>query len=368
MKYSWQLDNWPNFTYSIENSSKLLLEYGEKTGYLEGLLKGLGEDLRVETIIELFVQESLKTSEIEGEYLNREDVYSSIKKNLGLTPPKSKVSDKRAKGIAELILIIHKTYNKPLSIEALFHWHRILMQGNTKIKIGQWRSHDEPMQVVSGRIGKEIVHYEAPPSKMVPNEVKKFISWFNTTAPGKKSAIENPVIRSAIAHIYFETIHPFEDGNGRIGRFISEKALSQGLGVPVIISLSNIIEQNQKEYYDALKKAQRTLDWSSWIKYFSKVVLDAQVDAGKQIEFTLKKARFFEEHSGKINKRQLKVINKMFDAGYKGFEGGINAKKYMSITRTSKATATRDLQNLFELGVLNRAGAGRSVHYHLQMN
>ncbi len=365
MTYAWQLDEWPEFTYLVEDSNEILLRHSEKTGYIEGLLKGLGEDLRLETLIRFYVQESLKTSEIEGEYLNRSDVYSSIKKNLGLIPPKSKVTDKRAKGIADLIQILHKTYNEPLSEQILFHWHRTLMFGNSRINIGQWRFHDDPMQVVSGSIGKEIVHYEAPPSKMVPQEMRKFIKWFNDTAPGNKSTISNPIVRSALAHLYFETIHPFEDGNGRIGRFISEKALSQGQGAPVILSLSNIIEPNKKKYYEELKKAQRTLNWSSWIKFFSDVVFEAQNDTVNQIEFTLKKIQFFEKYSSKLKDRQQKVLNKMFDAGYKGFEGGMNAKKYMSITSTSKATATRDLQQLFDLGVLKRAGAGRSVHYHL---
>lgn len=365
MTYAWQLEQWPEFTYTDVDSTEILVKHGEKTGYLEGLMKGLKEELRLETLIELYVQESLKTSEIEGEYLNRADVYSSIKKNLGLIPPKSKVTDKRAQGIADLIQILHKTYMEPLSEEVLFKWHKTLMLGNTRINTGKWRFHNEPMQVVSGSIGKEIVHYEAPPSNQVPQEMQQFINWFNATAPGNKSAIKNPIIRSAIAHLYFETIHPFEDGNGRIGRFISEKALSQGQGAPVIMSLSNIIEQNKKEYYNTLKKAQRTLDWSSWINYFAEVVIAAQNDAAKQIEFTLKKALFFEAFSLKLNGRQQKVLNKMFDTGYKGFEGGMNAKKYMSITKTSKATATRDLQQLFELGALTRTGAGRSVHYDL---
>ena len=367
MKYAWQLDNWPNFTYSLNESSTLLLKYGEKTGYIQGLLKGLDEELRLETIITFLVQESLKTSEIEGEYLSRADLYSSIKKNLGLKPSKHKVTDKRVKGIADLVHILQKTYDEPLSVDMLFGWHSTLMQDVTNINIGKWRTHNEPMQVISGSIGKEKVHYEAPPSKDVPKEMKRFVQWFNSTAKAGKSPIENPVVRSALAHLYFETIHPFEDGNGRIGRFLSEKALSQGHGAPVVISLSGVIEKNKKNYYEALKKAQRTLDWSSWVKYFSTVVLAAQHDAEKQVEFTLSKARFFELHSDHLNKRQVKALNKMFDAGHEGFEGGMNAKKYIAITRASKATATRDLQHLFELGALSRAGAGRSVHYQLQL-
>jgi Fic family protein len=367
MQYSWQYDEWPNFSYKELRLQKKLLEFGDKFGYASGLLKGLGDDLRIETIIDVLAQEALKTSEIEGEYLNREDVYSSIKRNLGLTPSKPNVSDNRAKGIAELILLIRNTYNKPLSKAMLLTWHRILMQGNSKIKAGKWRSHKEPMHVVSGSIGKEIIHFEAPPSDVVPREMERFITWFNDSAPGNKSAIENPLVRSAIAHVYFETIHPFEDGNGRIGRFISEKALSQGLGMPVILSLSKVIDQNKKQYYNALKSAQRTLDWTEWIRYFINVILTAQNDALKQIEFTLTKVRFLEKYENKINNRQRKVINKMFNAGKEGFEGGMNTKKYISITRASKATATRDLQGLFEMNIFNRKGGGRSIHYELNI-
>ena len=365
MNYSWQHKDWPNFIYNSNKFLNLLLEYREKTGYASGLIKGLGEELRVETTIEVLVQEALKTSEIEGEYLSREDIYSSIKRNLGLPAPKAGVSDARAKGIAELIALIHKTYQLPLSKDMLFEWHRVLMKGNTKVRAGQWRSHNEPMQVVSGRIGKEIVHFEAPPSNRVAQEMKQYIEWFNKTAPENKTVISNPLVRSAIAHIYFETIHPFEDGNGRIGRFISEKVLSQALGMPAIISLSKVIEQNKNQYYEALKQAQRSIDWTEWIEYFTNVILIAQADVVKQIEFTLKKVRFFEEYKSKLNNRQQKVINKMLDAGEEGFEGGMNTRKYMSITRASKATATRDLQALFEMKIFLRKGGGRNIHYEL---
>ena len=365
MGYSWQYKEWPSFIYQTEGFQKILLEYSNNVGLTLGLIKGLGDDLGIETIIEVLVQEAIKTSEIEGEYLSRKDVYSSIKNNLGLPTPKAIVSDKRAKGIAELVTLIQHSYQQPLSKDMLFNWHRILMQGNSKIKSGQWRSHEEPMQVVSGAIGKEIIHFEAPPSNRVPMEMERFISWFNASAPGTKSAIENPLVRSAIAHIYFETIHPFEDGNGRIGRVISEKALSQGMGMPVVISLSKVIEQNKKQYYGALKQAQSTLDWTEWVHYFADVILTAQSGVVKQIEFTFKKTRFFEENKAKLNERQHKVINKMLNAGEEGFEGGMTAKKYMSITRTSKATATRDLQALAEMNIFKPKGGGRSVRYEL---
>lgn len=223
------------------------------------------------------------------------------------------------------------------------------------------------MQVVSGAIGKETIHFEAPPSTRVQQEMQHFFEWFNASAPGKQQAINNPIVRSAIAHWYFESIHPFEDGNGRIGRAISEKALSQGLGQPALISLSSSMENKKDHYYKALKQAQRTLDLTKWISYFTKTVLSAQLEAEKLICFSLKKTKFFDRHKEQLNERQTKVINRMLQEGPNGFEGGMTAKKYMAITKASKATATRDLQTLTTLGVFTGKGGGRSVSYTLKM-
>lgn len=367
MIYNWQHDQWPNFFYNIPHPEKILLNYGQKSGRIDGLIEAMPADTQIEAIIDLMVYEALKTSEIEGEYLSREDVYSSIKKNLGLQSPKENIPDERAKGISELIVKLHNTFAEPLSENMLFDWHSTLMKGSKNINAGQWRKHAEPMQVVSGTIGKEVVHFEAPPSHHIPKEMQAFISWFNTTAPKGTETIENPLIRSAITHLYFETIHPFEDGNGRIGRILAEKALFQSLGKPLIISLSKTIEQDKQAYYNALKQAQRTLDITDWIHYFTQVIMDAQDDAEKLISFSLKKAAFFDKHGQHLNDRQLKVIKTMLKTGPEGFEGGMTAKKYMSITRTSKATATRDLQELFEMDIFLRESGGRSTRYNLKI-
>jgi Fic family protein len=221
------------------------------------------------------------------------------------------------------------------------------------------------MQVVSGPIGKETVHYEAPPSSIVSAEMQRFIQWFNDTGKGAALEISKPAIRSAIAHLYFETIHPFEDGNGRIGRAISEKALSQGLGQPVLLSLSKTIEANKADYYQALKAAQRSNEITPWIRYFVGVVLAAQKEAEEQIDFTLKKAKFFDRYDAQLNDRQLRVLRRMLEEGPKGFDGGMSAKKYVAITKTSKATATRDLQDLADKGALVAVGGGRSTRYEV---
>jgi len=195
--------------------------------------------------------------------------------------------------------------------------------------------------------------------------MSNFIDWFNTTAPGGSIEIKKAPVRAAIAHLYFETIHPFEDGNGRIGRAIAEKALSQTLGRPVLLSLSRTIKADKQSYYQALAQAQKSNDLTLWIAYFVEIILKSQ--AITLVHFILKKSKFFDRFKDVLNERQIKAVRKMLDAGPDGFEGGMSAKKYMSITHVSKATATRDLQHLSELEVLTLAGGGRSTHYMLNI-
>lgn len=332
------------------------------------MLEGLNQATKMETVIEIMVSEAVKTSEIEGEYISRRDVKSSICNNLGLSTPKEQVNDKRAEGAATLMLLVRDHYNEPLSEKMLFKWHEALMIGDRRLKKGAWRTHKEPMQVVSGPIGKQKVHFEAPPSDQVPKEMKAFIKWFNDTAPGGKNEIGRPSVRSALAHVYFESIHPFEDGNGRIGRAISEKALSQGAGRRILLSLSAAIEEKRNDYYDALNAAQYRLDATDWVEYFVQTCLDAQIQAEETINFTLKKAKLFDRFEKDMNERQLKVIRRMLEDGPDSFEGGMSAKKYRAITKASRATATRDLQELAHMKVLVQEGAGRSVRYKVNLD
>jgi Fic family protein len=367
MKYNWQQKFWPEFNYDISRIQDTFFTFAEKTGHVSGILKSLPDATQTEAIIDLMVSEAVKTSEIEGEYLSRPDVMSSIRHKLGLDTGNIDIADKRAKGAAELMVDVRKTYRAPLSDRKLFEWHRMLLSGSGGIKIGTWRTHKEAMQVISGPVGKWKIHFEAPPSDAVAAEMEGFINWFNETTPGKRKEIRNPVLRSAIAHLYFESIHPFEDGNGRIGRAISEKALSQGLGRPVLLSLSDAIGANKKKYYNALKTAQRSHEVTPWIVYFSNMALDAQLRAEKSIDFVLCKTRFLDRFNKQFNERQSKVIHRMLDEGPKGFEGGMSAKKYIAITKTSKATATRDLQYLSEIDALKQTGGGRSIRYEVNL-
>lgn len=367
MMYNWQQKDWLDFSYDSAAIMEKLLAFSEKSGRVSGLVQGLPQDTRDETIIDILVSEAIKTSEIEGEYLSRGDVMSSIRNNLNLTDAPMKVGDKRAEGVAEMVIAARRDYQSTLTESMLFEWHRMLLRAALRVKIGAWRSHSEPMQVVSGAIGKQVVHYEAPPSSDVPDLMRGYVDWFNDTAPEGRTPMKHAPVRAAIAHLYFETIHPFEDGNGRIGRTLSEKALSQGLGRPILLSLSKAIESEKKAYYDALKAAQRTNDCTEWLLYFFDVCLHAQTDAEEQIEFTLLKVKFFDAYQSCLNERQTKVVQRMLAEGREGFKGGMSAKKYVTIANTSKPTATRDMQSLVEMGALTVTGGGRSTRYWLNL-
>jgi Fic family protein len=288
----------------------------------------------------------------------------SIKNNLGLIVDK-KIKDQKAEGMANLITDVQNTYDDELTKEKLFEWHSMVFTEPTQIKAGGFRTHREPMQIVSGRIDKPTVHFEAPPSSQVPLEMNRFISWFNTSAQNSSKTIIHAPIRSGIAHLYFETIHPFEDGNGRIGRAIAEKALFQTVGYPLLLSLSTAMEAKKKDYYNALKDAQQANEITPWLDYFVTTLLNAQDATEALIDFTLKKTKLFDSYRERLNDRQLKVVNRMLQEGPQGFEGGMTAKKYMRIAQTSKPTATRDLQKLLDIGLFKVKGDGRSTSYEI---
>ncbi|PCH76211.1 MAG: cell filamentation protein Fic [Flavobacteriaceae bacterium] len=367
MTYNWQQSDWKEFFYSKKGIEKLLFSFTEKMGNVKGYTEALSKNDREQTLIDFLVTEAIKTSEIEGEFLSREDVMSSVKNNLGLLKQPDNIRDLRAKGIAKLVTEVHNNFQPLLSKQVLFDWHSTMMPVNNNINTGSWRTGKAPMQIVSGSFGKEEIHFEAPPSENVPLEMEQFIYWFNNTAPGGKSEIIHAPIRSAIAHLYFESIHPFEDGNGRIGRVIAEKALLQTLGYSLLISLSPTLELNMNAYYEALKEAQRGNDITKWLIYFCEV-LNGSLDVSiKILDFTIKKTALFDRVKIELNERQLKVIQKMMSYGIVGFEGGMSAKKYTKIAKTSKATATRDLKKLLEMDVLKVFGEGRNTSYELNV-
>ncbi len=364
MSYNWQLSDWKKFSYDIGCLDKYVHNFSEKIGVSKGSLEILSKKYKNKNLIEILVTEAMKTSEIEGEYLSRKDVMSSIKTNLGLSI-KQECKDVQAKGMATLVTKIHSDYTSSLSEEMLFDWHKMIFPSKSKVAVACWRTHSEPMQVVSGSYGKEEIHFEAPPSKIVPKEIKTFIKWFNDTAPGGKKELLFAPVRSAIAHLYFESIHPFEDGNGRVGRAIAEKALLQTVGFPLLISLSTVIEAERMKYYQALKVGQGTNEVTQWVVYFTEVILQALDNSAVLIKFTVQKTRLFDTYKNQINTRQTKVLKRMLQE-VSGFEGGMTAKKYMRITKTSKPTATRDMQKLRELGIFKPFGEGRSTSYQVE--
>lgn len=364
MKYNWQHKNWKNFKYDSSIIEEIVIEFALETGELKGIVNTLAEDVKQDTIIQFMIDEAIKTSEIEGEFYNRKDIMSSIKNRIGVHPSINHIKDIKARGIGELMVEVREQYNTELSENLIKHWHSLLFNNTKTILAGEYRKGSEPMVIVSGAHGREVIHYEAPPSTNIPNEMKDFVNWYNSYNV-ESNDIKNTLIKTSIAHLYFETIHPFEDGNGRIGRAIAEKCLAQCLQRPLLMSLSSSIEKNKKSYYNALKDAQRTLEISKWIYFFSKTILHAQKQAKKTIHFILNKSSFLDKNKSKLNERQLKVILKMLDKDSEGFEGGMTAKKYMSITKISKATATRDLQDLTNKNVLYVSGFGRSISYNL---
>ena len=365
--YNWQQKDWKLFKFQQEKLEDLLLTFTEKLGLAKGLLQSLSEKSHTESLIDLLVTETIKNAEIEGEYFSRKDVMSSIKNNLGINTNPELVKDVNANGMAALVTEIHKQYQLPLTENMLFDWHKMVFPNTNRIAIGTWRSHSETMQIISGSIGKEKVHFEAPPSTMVPVEMSEFIKWFNETAPKGKHEIKYAPVRAAIAHLYFETIHPFEDGNGRIGRAIAEKALLQTLKFPLLISLSSAIESDKNTYYQALKDGQKSNEITPWLFYFINTLIQAQNNAESLINFTLQKAKLFDHYKDVLNERQIKVLKRMLKEGPNGFDGGMTAKKYIKIANISKATATRDMQHLKELEIFVSFGEGRSTAYKINI-
>jgi Fic family protein len=354
--YNWQHKDWPHFEFDSSLNEKELMDFMLKAGVLKGVVSALPKDISNETIVEIMVAEAMKTSEIEGEILSKIEVMSSIKNNLGISS-NTIAKDKNIIGLSKMLIDVRNSFAEPLTEKKILEWHKMLMENNERINAGVWRSHNEPMQVVSGSVTRPTVHFEAPPSLSVPKEMKQFVDWYNN------ATINNPLIKSAVAHIYFESIHPFEDGNGRVGRAIAEKALSQGLNSPVLFSISRAIEAKRKEYYKELKNGQCSLDIKQWIDWFVSVINEAQSGSEKIVRFTIKKVHFFDKHNKQLNERQRKVINKMLEE--EDFKGGMNTKKYISITGASKSTATRDLQDLVELKIFQSIGGGRSTSYDI---
>ena len=362
MKWNWQLGDWPNFRYEPERleqkESQFLLTGGTLIGAFKHLRRADADELQAEVLTD----EAMTTSAIEGEILERRSVRSSIRRQLGLEPDTRNVGP-REKAIAEMTINVQETSDEALGHDALATWHRMLCGHRTDLlDIGRYRTHTGPMQIVSGASGRETIHFEAPPSERVLFEMTRYIEWFN----GSRGLI-GAVARSAVAHLYFESIHPFEDGNGRIGRTISDKALAQALGQPGLTMLAAEIEHRKKEYYAQLERAGKSIEVTEWTEWFSDVVLAAQARTQRWIEFIIAKAKLFDAIGDKINARQETALLRMFQEGPAGFAGGLSAGNYQRITGTTPATANRDLGDLVKLGALKRTGELKGTRYWLNV-
>ncbi len=364
MTWNWQKPDWPNFTWDPPRLRKAEERFLVGGGMFAGTIKHLNETDREQLTIEAISTEALTTSEIEGEILDRASVQSSIRRQLGLAADHRRVKPAE-QGIAEMMVNLYRTFADPLSDEMLFAWHKMLMNGRHDLtNIGRYRTDRGPMQVVSGALYSPKVHFEAPPSAKMPQEMARFVKWFNRTAPSGNDPLP-ALTRTGIAHLYFESIHPFEDGNGRLGRAISEKALAQSVGHPTLTALAATILIRRKSYYEALEAANKESDLTAWLCWFAAIALEAQKRTEAQVEFLLHKARLLDRLKGQINTRQEKAILRMLREGPEGFKGGLSAGNYATITGASPATATRDLADLVEKKALTRTGELRHARYDL---
>jgi Fic family protein len=366
MAWNWQQPDWLQFTYDAAALEPLERRFLLRSGEFIGAFKHICPDDRDVLKIELIGDEALKTSEIEGELLNRDSVQASLRQQFGIGNHQQHVPPAE-RGIAEMMANLHSSFAEPLTHETMFAWHTMIMSGHRNIRvIGGYRTHAEPMQIVSARLHDPEVYFEAPPSSRMKQEMDGFVTWFNNTAPGGKHPLP-ALTRAGIAHFYFVSIHPFEDGNGRIGRALAEKSLAQNLGQPTLIALAYTIERRRKAYYAALERNNKENEIADWLAYFAETVLEAQANTIERIDFYVAKSKFYERFRGLLNERQAKVVARIFREGIDGFKGGLSAENYITITKTSRATATRDLQDLVARSAFTRTGELRHTRYYLNL-
>lgn len=366
-KYIYNYSDWPDFYYDSNTVLKLLLPLKFQQGVIKGYLKSVGFVLRDHTVLDSLSSEVIKSSEIEGEKLDLEQVRSSVARQLGLEFGGITNTDRYIDGVVEMVLDATQNYKKKLTEKRLGNWQAALFptgrSGTHKITVGKYRKNDlGPMQIVSGPMGKERVHFEAPDSENVPVEMKKFLQWFN--AP----SIVEPVIKAAIAHLWFVTIHPFDDGNGRLARAITDLMLTRGDDFPQrFYSMSAEIRNQRKQYYEILESTQRgSLDITEWIVWFLNCLKSALDTSEMKLKNVMDKSHFWDTQARtEFNERQRKIINKLFD----GFDGKLNSSKWAKICKCSTDTALRDIQDLMSKGILKREeGGGRSTNYSLVKN
>ncbi|MGE0109378.1 MAG: Fic family protein [Bdellovibrionales bacterium] len=367
MTWNWQQEGWPKFRYDNSALAAFEARFLEQSGLLIGAAKHMNEETQQQLVVELITDEAVDTSRIEGDYLDRDSVQSSVLRNFGLKADNKKVQPAE-RGIADMMTDLYKNFDVPLSHQTLYAWHKKLAHERGDLSdVGRYRSHDEPMQVVSGSIGKPKIHFEAPPSKDIKKEMDAFLLWWKQTSKQGEVPLA-PLVRTGIAHLYFVSIHPFEDGNGRIARALSEKALAEHLGVPSMIALSQTIGGKRKAYYEALERNNKGTEITDWLIYFADTVLASQQHSIDLVDFLIQKTKLYDKVKSQLNERQDRVLARVFKEGLHGFKGGVSAENYIKITGVSRATATRDLQDLVEKDVFIKTGMLKSTRYHLNVS
>jgi Fic family protein len=358
-EWIWQQPQWPSFKYDPKALVALEQQFLQNAGFLLGAFKHISAADQDQLKIDLVSEEAVETSAIEGEFLDRASVQSSLCRDFGIINDNKRVPPSE-QGISYMMVDLYKNFAKPLSHELLFDWHLNLMNARGDLTfVGCYRQDSHPMQVVSGTPNKLKIHYEAPPSQQVMQEMERYVHWFN-------HATQMPALTKAgIAHLYFEMVHPFEDGNGRIGRAIAEKSISQSLKQPLLLAVSRAIQKNKKLYYSNLAASNNNLEITDWLVYFASLLISAQEYTRSYIEFLIAKTKLYDRVKDQLNPRQDKVIKRMFKEGVDGFKGGLSAENYITITDTSRATATRDLQDLLAKQVLFSTGELKSTRYFL---
>lgn len=362
--YIWEQPDWPKLTWQDARIAGPLAAVRHDQGRLIGRMEALGFKLREEAVLQTLTQDVVKTSAIEGEQLDATQVRSSLARRLGIDIGALPPIDRDVEGIVEVMLDATRNHEAPLTAERLFDWHAALFptgrSGMTKIIVGNWRNDSTgPMQVVSGPYGRERVHYAAPPATKVAAEMEAFFAWFNAPPTA------DPVIKAALAHLWFVTIHPFEDGNGRIARAIADLALARSEGSSQrFYSMSAQIRAERNAYYDQLERTQKdSTDVTEWLLWFLDCLGRAIVGADSVLAAVIAKGQFWERAATlALNQRQIKVLNRLLD----GFEGKMTSSKWATIAKCSQDTANRDIAALIDLGLMVKGeSGGRSTHYEL---
>ncbi|SFA71241.1 Fic family protein [Azotobacter beijerinckii] len=370
-RWIWQQPDWPHFRWQAERLAPLLRDCAQAQGRLLGMAGAAGDELGAQGELDALLQNIVTSSAIEGEQLNVGSVRSSLARRLGLeTDGASRVSP-RSEGLAELMLDATRHLEQPLSLERLLHWHRLLFPAQDddllprRIRVGALRG-EEPMQVVSGRLDRPTVHFEAPPRDGLERQLAAFLDWFEAS---RGDGGLDPLLRAGIAHFWFVTLHPFDDGNGRLTRAITDLALAQGERQAIRLhAMSVSILDDRQGYYRILEASQKGgLEITPWLEWFLHTLLRSLQQALARIDRVLAKARFWQRHRQQVlSVEQIKVLNRLLDGGERGFEDGISAAQYQAVARVSKATATRHLGDLLDKGCLVRLpGGGRSTRYRI---